>query len=67
MGKNRQLRTLDSYNLKFRILESKISKSAKILNSGFWKAKILKSAKILNSGFWKAKILKSAKILNSGF
>ena len=30
-------------------------KSAKMLNSGFWKAKILKWAKILNSGSWKAK------------
>ena len=59
MGKNRQLRTLDSYNLKFRILESKISKSAKILNSGFWKAKILKSDKIFYSGFWEANILNS--------
>ena len=31
----------------------------------FGKKKILKSAKIFNSGFWKAKIFKLAKILNS--
>ena len=35
-------------------------KSAKILNSGFWKAKILNSATILNSGFWKAKIFQKS-------
>ena len=42
-------------------------KSAKILNSGFWKPKILKPAKSLSSFFGKAKILKSVKLFISGF
>ena len=47
--------------------KAKIWKSAKILHSRCWKAKILKAAKILNSRCWKAKILKAATILNSEF
>ena len=46
-------------------MEAKILNSARILNSGFWKAKILKLAKLLNSRFWKSKILEVSQNLAS--